>query len=29
LRRAYERWLDAANFDAQGIQRSALDVSQA
>lgn len=29
LRRAYERWLDAANFDTQGIQRSALDVSQA
>ena len=28
LRRAYERWLAPANFDAQGIQRSALDVSQ-
>jgi len=29
LRREYERWLDPANFDVQGIQRSALDVSQA
>ena len=29
LRREYDRWLDPANFDAQGIQRSALNVSQA
>jgi len=29
MRGEYQRWLDPTNFDAQGIQRSALNVSQA